>query len=195
MNKNELFIEFLQEIKNGVLQRDHSFHILQLATFSDDYPQVRSVVLRRVETDPLKLFFHTHIESPKITELKKNAHCTVLAYCKKIKKQIRLSGQAQLITSGELYDKHTQAMTASASRCYLGPYKPSSPIEHYHPNIPEQYLHKAPTPDEKLAHYPQMVLIEFTAEKGDFLWLRAEGHVRLGAQFMATQPEVSWLAP
>lgn len=194
-NLNETYQIFIDELLRATKDRDHGMHIIQFGSLSKKGPEIRSVVLRRLESKPLKIYFHTHINSPKITEIQQDPRTTIHAYCKIQKKQLRFSGRSQILTSGSIYDDQTQKMTASASRCYLSPYSPSSSIPNYHPNLPEEYLYKAPTSEEKLSHYPKMAVIEFTPLELDALWLRAEGHVRIEANFFGNQLELGWLAP
>lgn len=192
LNKTLIFNDFVADIETGVLQRDHGFHILQFATVSNNFPQVRSVVLRRFDRSRFKLYFHTHAQSPKVSEIKQNPKSSIVLYCKKSKKQIRLTGYSQVLKSGRIYDEHSKALTPSASRCYLGPHPPSKIIDHYSPNIPEQYLSVAPSKGELLSRYENMVLVEFCPVEGDFLWLRSNGHVRLHVNFRSELPEIDW---
>lgn len=67
---NTLYEGFIQDLKNSVEDRSHGFHIIQFGTWSQKGPQIRSVVLRRVELQPLRIYFHTHLESPKISEIR-----------------------------------------------------------------------------------------------------------------------------
>ncbi len=195
LNLKDIYNSFLKELTAGVKNRDHGMHIIQFGTISSSGPEIRSVVLRRVHFDPLKIFFHTHADSPKIKELLVDPRSSIHAYDKTQKKQLRFSGVSTLVTSGSIYEEQTRKMTASASRCYLSPYAPSTLLNDYHPNLPDIYMNKAPTQDEKLSQYPKMTLIEFAPHTLDALWLRAEGHVRLKANFREKEVSLSWLAP
>jgi pyridoxamine 5'-phosphate oxidase len=195
INLEKMYGVFLNELLSAVSDRNHGFHILQFGTSTADGPQIRSVVLRRVELNPLRLFFHTHIDSPKVNEIKTNSRTAIHAYCSSCKMQLRFSGSASLLTDGDVFKEQLQKMTASSSRCYLAPYPPSSSLESYHPNMPDQYINKAPTNEEKLPHYPKFVVVEFIPTEIDALWLRAVGHVRIGGVYSHSDVHLDWRAP
>lgn len=195
LNLAETYDFFIAELSKSVQDRTHGFHIIQFGTISQNGPEIRSVVLRRVEQNPLRIYFHTHIESPKIIEIQKNLNTAVHAYCGNCRKQIRFKGNSIILTDGAIYDDQTKNLTASASRCYLTPFAPSSHLETYHPNIIDEYLHRAPTLQEKKSSYPNMAVIEFTPIEIDALWLRSIGHIRIGGFYNNSEVKLSWLAP
>lgn len=186
---------FLNELISAVNVRSHGFHILQFGTSTPNGPEIRSVVLRRVELNPLRLYFHTHLDSPKVNELIANARTAIHAYCGQCKMQIRFRGVSKILTTGDIYLEQQSKMTASSSRCYLAPYTPSTHLDNYHPNMPNEYLNKAPTSDEKLSLYPKFAVVEFVPSEVDALWLRAIGHVRIGGTYTPSDTQLEWLAP
>jgi len=74
----------------------HPFRYFYLATIGS-YPEVRTVVKRRVDPD-LTLLFFTDARSPKVEQIRSNAKVSALFYHPKKKLQIRMKGQAALVS-------------------------------------------------------------------------------------------------
>lgn len=192
---NTLYEGFIQDLKNSVEDRSHGFHIIQFGTWSQKGPQIRSVVLRRVELQPLRIYFHTHLESPKISEIRENDMTAIHAYCGQCRKQLRFQGRSRVLTSGPIYQEQMDHLTPSASRCYLTAFAPSSVLPSYHSNIIDQFQDRAPTMNDKLSVYPQFAVIEFIPSEVDALFLRAQGHMRLQGTYQESGLQLTWVAP
>ncbi len=121
---NENFQSILKNInellKLGVKNRNHSFHTPVYSTYNKkNFISSRVVVLRKYECDPLTLFFHTDIRSPKILELKDNTHSNFIFYDYKLKLQLRIRTITTIHNQNNI-TKDAWGLTSLQSRkCYL----------------------------------------------------------------------------
>ena len=75
------------------------FHQGYIATYNNNYPSIRTVVLRHVNKSKNTISFHTDIRSKKIEELKNNNKLSMLFYDHGKKIQLKISGICLLYTS------------------------------------------------------------------------------------------------
>lgn len=83
------------ELRRSNADRKHPFRYFYFATL-DEFPEVRTVVNRKVDLD-LTLTFFTDARSPKVQQLQKNPKVSALFYHPNKKLQIRMSGLAELV--------------------------------------------------------------------------------------------------
>ena len=76
----------------------HPFLYFSLATFGQ-YPEVRTVVMRKVEQG-LSLLFFTDYRTPKVAQIRQNARVSALFYHPEKKLQVKMNGVAELIGKG-----------------------------------------------------------------------------------------------
>ena len=70
----------LDHLKDGVKNSKNLYHTFTLSTLDKESPKSRTVVLRNVETAPLKIFFNADYRSPKIKQMINNPQCSALFY-------------------------------------------------------------------------------------------------------------------
>lgn len=114
-----LLASIWKSLENGARSRHHPFHTGVIATVSDDAPQARTVVLRKVMAETRTLIFHTDQRSQKISELTKNPNISWLFYDTTERVQLRLSGVANLHHTDTLADIQWQNTKLTSRRCYL----------------------------------------------------------------------------
>ena len=56
---------------DGILNSKNTFHFFTLSTINNLKSEIRTIVLRRVEKNPLRLFFNSDNRSNKIIQLKR----------------------------------------------------------------------------------------------------------------------------
>ena len=78
-------------LKDGVKNSKNPYHTFALSTLEKESPKSRTVVLRNVETDPLKIFFNADYRSPKIKQLIDKQQCSALFYDINRRVQIRMN--------------------------------------------------------------------------------------------------------
>lgn len=110
----DLFKLAKTELLRSNVDRKHPFRLLYLSTLGE-YPEVRTVVKRHIDTD-LNLVFFTDSRSPKVEQLRTNPKVSALFYHPKKKLQLRLYGTAALIDEGHGdFDRYFQTVKASSS--------------------------------------------------------------------------------
>jgi 3-hydroxyisobutyrate dehydrogenase len=72
------------------------FHSGVVATVHEQLPQLRTVILRKVDIAARTLFFHTDIRSPKVEQLKKQPAISWLFYDADLRVQLRMQATATI---------------------------------------------------------------------------------------------------
>lgn len=110
------------ELEAASVRPESGFRYLNLCSVdSENKPQARMVVLRRVDVAMRVLEFHTDVRSPKWLELAANPHVTILGYCAQTRLQFRLQGRVELHAAGsELANVAWERLPAWTRRTYAG---------------------------------------------------------------------------
>lgn len=202
LNLNQLWQRVLSELQTAIKDRHHDFHLMQVATLSNEdgfiSPRLRTVVFRRFESEPLGFYFHTDERSPKFKELSDHSVVSLHFYSQKLKTQVRIQGHALALSHDhEIYLEHQKQISPSGVRCYMGPYSPSVELPEYHSNMSEAWKFRAPTKDEIPEIIQNFELIKVIPYSVDVLQLRATGHIRFGAKNQNNDPQwqLYWKAP
>lgn len=76
------FVETLcwEMLSEGAINRKSGMHNVVIGTTSGDLAILRTVILRRVDKDTKKIYFHTDIRSNKIKEIRSSGLISWLAY-------------------------------------------------------------------------------------------------------------------
>jgi pyridoxamine 5'-phosphate oxidase len=83
--------------------RGHGFSLLALATVgTDGAPHARTVVLRAVDSAARQLLLYTDARSAKVAQLEHEPRVQLLAWCPRLRWQLRLSGAATVRAGGPL---------------------------------------------------------------------------------------------
>lgn len=94
-------------------ERGHPFHYFYFSTI-DEYPETRVVVNRGVSQD-LEITFFTDSRTPKVEQIKDNAKVSALFYHPNKQLQIRVYGEATLITKDNPdYAPHLRTVMSNA---------------------------------------------------------------------------------
>ena len=89
---DKIYLKIWDLLKNGLANRDASFHIPAFVCGKNESFDSRIVVLRGVSQKEKKIWFHSDIRSIKIKTLKTNSLSSFLFYDKAEKIQIRIQG-------------------------------------------------------------------------------------------------------
>ena len=182
-------------MKDALKDSKHSFRIFALGSSSNTKPNIRTVVLRDFSLNNRNIDCHSDIRSPKINELNQNNYVEAMFYCSDNKIQARISGNVEIIHNNKETLDRWNSLTESSKRCYLGPYSPSTMLESYHANIPDDFKFKNPTPEQSKIGYKNFVIIRIHFLKIDFLELKYSGHKRIKFDFSNKEISANWIAP
>ncbi len=154
----------LQELKHALQLRGDAWRIASLATVdAAQSPQVRSVVLREVDTDAAEILIYTDKRSQKVLELAQHPHCSLLLWCPVRQQQLRMACQARFLAFAA---SHWQSIFGTHA---VHDYATQSP--------PGETLADAVTFDLAKAEQ-NFCVIAFAVVEIDRLWLSKEGHRR-----------------
>ena len=189
---NEIWISLIRGKKDSKSE----FHQCYVSTHSDDYPSLRTVVLRHANKDNLTISFHTDIRSNKINNINDNPNVTVLLYSHDQKIQIQIKGRAEINNQNDRTSEVWKNIRSFSKKCYIVEQAPGSksdvPLSGY---LPE---HEKALPDDEILKngYKNFALIDITIEKLEWLYLHRYGHRR--ALFEIKNKEIKnkqWLTP
>ena len=62
----------LEYLKDGIKNSGNAYHTFTLSSIGGLHPESRTIVLRGLELDPLRIYFNTDYRSPKVKELTSN---------------------------------------------------------------------------------------------------------------------------
>ncbi len=195
----------LQQLSQSVWQlldaatRDSQlgYHLPILATLDEAaLPTQRIVVLRRVDTAERRIICHTDLRSPKVSQVKRCPDIHWLFYDPGLKLQLRIEATARVEADTPLADEQWDNSALSSRRCYLAPHAPSSQLEDWHSNLPDDFVERVPaTEAESAPARTNFAIIVSTVKQIELLHLAAKGHQRLQISWSATgEINAQWLA-
>ena len=191
-----IYNEIWTSLIRGKKDSKSEFHQCYVSTHSDDYPSLRTVVLRHADKDNLTISFHTDIRSNKINNINDNPNVTVLLYSHDKKIQIQIKGTAEINNQNHRTNEVWKNIRSFSKKCYIVEQAPGSksdvPLSGY---LPE---HEKALPDDEILNngYKNFALIDINVEKLEWLYLHRYGHRR--ALFEIKNKEIKnkqWLTP
>ncbi|MFT4668197.1 MAG: pyridoxamine 5'-phosphate oxidase [Polaribacter sp.] len=160
MELNDFFDQAQQELLRANQDRRHPFRTLVLATLSD-FPHVRTVVKRKSLPDHSVLVY-TDSRTTKIADLRNNKNCSLIFYHPKKKLQVTLYCAAEIIESGERFEKH-QAIALIHPNDYATTAAPKSELD---------------APEYLYADETHFTLLQFRPQRIEILQLGKPQHLR-----------------
>ena len=173
-----LFEQEIKYLKQGLKNSQDPYHYFSLSSINKNSPQSRTVVLRSVESNPLKLFFNTDKRSNKIIELGDNSACSALFYNNSRRIQLRLNCNAMIHHKNDVSYKVWENTPMQSRKCYMSPYSPSSTLKKWEANLPKKYLESDPTLKDSEKGYDNFCSIELKVESLEIVELKYNGHIR-----------------
>lgn len=191
----EILKRIWKNLDLATIQRRHPFHQPIFGTISDNAPDLRMVVLRRFWRKPPKLAFHSHIGSPKISQIQANPNVYWLFYHPEEKLQVRIKGTATIHTDDELQNEQWTATELFSRRCYIGE-APTQITKTPTSGLPENLIDREPTKEESEEGRKNFVVISSTIDSIDCMELDVKGHRRsLFVWNEKGELETKWLTP
>ena len=171
----------LHELHRGALDPKHPFRYLTVATFGNEFPQVRTVVLRQFTAD-LEFLVYTDARSSKVQELLEVPRVSLLFYHPKKQVQLRVQALAKFHVEDELAQAHWKQVSKHRQSEYQSGLASGTRIEN-----PDLGWEIRP----ERTHFS---VLKFRPSSIEALQLAREGHLRI--QFdLASGWEGSWLVP
>ena len=182
-NINKAYIENffnqeLCELKASIKDGKHPYHCFYFSTYNDNWPEIRTVVLRNIDNNPLSIRFNSDIRSKKVADIKKNNQCSALFYDPIRRIQIRVKGLSTIHYNNKLSEKVWSDVELQSRKCYMADFAPGEVMDEWKPNIPKLYLKKDPTLKDSEKGYINFCCIDFKVESFEILELHHDGHIR-----------------
>ena len=172
------------------------YHQGYIATYNNNYPSIRTVVLRHVNKSKNTISFHTDIRSKKIEELKDNNKLSMLFYDHGKKIQLKISGDAIIHNENDQSRNAWDQSRSFSKKCYIAENAPGTssdkPVSGY---LPE---HEQDLPNEDVLEkgYANFTLVEIQISNIEWLYLHRDGHRRALFTFENNVLiKKSWLTP
>lgn len=170
------------ELTAGCSSAKHGFHQPIISTVdSQGFPHARMVVLRGVSRDDRTIWCHTDARAPKVAEIKAQPATAWTFYDRSRKLQTRLLAQAEILTTGPVWEQAWQRSRLSSRRCYMAPLAPGTQTAAPDPNLPESVRDRVPTEEETTPGKTNFAVLKGRVSAIDCLHLAHNGHIR--AQF------------
>ena len=173
-----IFNEEKQHLKDAVLNAKKPYHTFTLGTAKNKQPEIRTIVLRNIEEDPLKIFFNADYRSPKVKQLLDNPNCSVLFYDVSRRVQLRFKAKAEIHHKDKIAESVWKKTPLQSRKCYMGDFKPSESLKSWEPNIPSKYLKTDPEKKDSEFGFENFTSIELNIIEADILKLYHDGHTR-----------------
>lgn len=125
--KNQYLEEVIRELINGHSKKRHPFRYFVLATNENGKPRQRTVVLRKTLLDSSLVIF-TDKRTQKVKDIQNNFEFSALFYDSKKLLQLRIEGNAELITDKEQIATYWHTVQASSRKDYTTNLAPGTPI-------------------------------------------------------------------
>jgi pyridoxamine 5'-phosphate oxidase len=168
------------ELHRGALDPKHPFRFVNLGTFGNGFPQVRTVVLREV-TPEVEFLIFTDFRSEKVKEIQSTPQVALHFYHPKKMMQIRVEAKAEIYFEDELSERHWKRIPAARRTEYMGILPPGNQI-------------LSPNPGWDLGQKSFFTILKISPQRIEALQLRKEGHLRI--QFEIEKDwKAQWLVP
>tara|TARA_B110000881_G_scaffold137463_1_gene121153 strand:+ start:1602 stop:2216 length:615 start_codon:yes stop_codon:yes gene_type:complete len=192
---DKIYLKIWDLLKDGLANRDASFHIPAFVCGKNESFDSRIVVLRGVSQKEKKIWFHSDIRSIKIKTLKTNSLSSFLFYDKAEKIQLRISCDSKINYQNEITKNAWKKTVHMSRQCYLGEKGPGSisttPTSGLSKNI-DDYKYSI---EESEIGYKNFCLVENFINTIEWLYLAAKGHRRACFNIKNNSLEKKWLIP
>jgi|TARA_B110000467_G_scaffold57495_1_gene52590 pyridoxamine 5'-phosphate oxidase len=168
----------LEYLKDGIKNSVNPYHTFTLSSINGVHPESRTIVLRGLDLDPLRIYFNADYRSPKVEQLLSNPFCSALFYDSKRRIQLRFKCRSVVHNQNDISSGIWRHTALQSRKCYMGPHSPSKVLDEWHPNIPLEYLKTDPDKDHSNEGYVNFTYIELEIIESDLLQLHHDGHIR-----------------
>lgn len=185
-------------LSEGATNRRSPLHTPALATVTaEGIPRQRIMVLRAVDRGNRRLRFHTDGRTSKIADIQNRSAVSVLGYHGASKVQLRLTGSAEVQTSGPDADAAWQKASLYGQRCYLAEPAPGSRVDAPTSGLDPAIEGIKPTPEQVIPGRAHFAILEMEVQVIEWLFLAHGGHRRAIFHWRPESGhwEGSWLVP
>ena len=192
---DKTYLKIWDLLKNGLDNRDAQFHIPVFINGSQNNFSGRVVVLRGIDKEEKKIWFHSDIRSNKIKILKSNPQGNLLFYDKIEKIQLRISGSTRINYKNGIAKKSWKKTAHMSRQCYLGDNAPGTETLEPTSGLTKEIDNLKYTLEESEIGYENFCVIETFVESIEWLYLAAKGHRRAIFNLKNNLVEKKWITP
>ena len=174
--------------------KNKAFRCGYVGTIHEGIPQLRTVVLRKVERSERELVFYTDHRSAKVEQLRRNPHLSWLFWDQGRSFQLRASGKTQLHYRDDRARKDWEGLAPKDRKDYGAMQAPGT-------SLPEPTDGKPDLWDEDITAsqteytFDNFLLVSTFVEDLDLLHLHREGHQRAQFSWEEEEWKGSWVVP
>ena len=179
----------------GLQDRDAPFHIPVFISGEKNKSDGRIVVLRGIDENNKKIWFHSDIRSKKIKILESNPEGVLLFYDKGEKVQLRISGKTKVNYQNDITVKSWKKTAHMSRQCYLGDKAPGSKTSVPSSGLSEKVDILKYSIEESEVGYKNFCVVEVFIKSIEWLYLAAKGHRRAYFIINNSSVEKKWLIP
>ena len=181
---------------NGSLKSKDEMHTASVANVGSAGINLRTVVLRKVDTQQKILCFHTDNRSGKWEEILSDSHISWLFYDTQSRIQIRAAGNATLFTNDSASEEAWQKLNANSRKTYMGIVTPSQSVNYPTSGLNPIFDGTTPTLAETEFAKQYFGVVVAKINWMEWLWLSSAGHRRANFNYLSDNSfEANWLAP
>ncbi len=192
---NTILTTCWEMLAKGALQKKDPLHTAIIGTIINQIPQLRTIVLRKVNIANRQLFFYTDIRSTKIQQLTDNSTISWLFYHPSKNIQIRAIGQATIYHQNELTLAQWQTLSTYGRKTYGTLQAPSTSLTRASDDLPIFWKSPLITLADTEYAYANFAIISCEINQLEWLHLQRSGHQRTQFDFVAENWEGSWIVP
>ncbi len=184
------------KLLNGSLKGRDALHNAVVANTTAQGTNMRTVVLRKVNTSEKTLAFHTDMRSGKWQEINTSKQISWLFYDVAGRYQIRLAGTASLHHDDTIAADAWLKSTPSSRKIYMGEIGPSQPSNVPTSGLPLAYEKADPTLQESEAGRKNFGVVVTNIHWMEWLWLNSQSHRRASFVYDSNKSfQATWLIP
>ena len=192
---DKIYLKIWNLLESGLKNRDTPFHIPVFMCGNKNNFDGRIVVLRGIDNNEKKLWFHSDIRSNKIKILKNNPEGALLFYDKSEKIQLRVSGKIKINYQNEKTNESWKKTVHLSRQCYLGEKAPGSDSSLPSSGLTSDVDNLKYSKEESEIGYKNFCVVEIFINSIEWLYLAAKGHRRAYFTFKNNSLEKKWLIP
>lgn len=183
-------------LASGAKNSKSPMHLVVVGTPQGSIARMRTVVLRRVDIETKKLYFHTDMRSAKTSDIVKTGHLSWLAYDGSHRSQLFLIGKTVVHHMDGLCRLHWSGTQHFSRRCYLLPEGPGRPLKDADGYIDSDLAGFQYTLEESEKGFEHFAVVETTADRMEWYYTSGRGNKR--AEFNYEDGDFQsacWLTP
>ncbi|WP_051287189.1 pyridoxamine 5'-phosphate oxidase family protein [Algoriphagus mannitolivorans] len=181
---SEIWDTLVHELHRGALDSKHPFRYLNLGTMGRDFPEVRTVVLRKVDQE-LNVYVYTDSRSDKVQAIQENCKVALHFYHPQKRVQIRIQAETEVHCQDDLAKTSWTRVQGEAQKAYTSILAPGREVEY-----PEHAWQWPENMDDGF-----FTVLKFIPQSMEVLQLDGLNHLRIRFSREEKNWKGTWLVP